>query len=72
MQLNGSSRISRAATAALLLFLLAVTILAITGVVHADWYPRLSTYGFSVGTTAHYCYADVVRWSLSAGCEVAR
>ena len=43
----------------------------ITGIVHIDLLPALHTYGLSAGTSTRYCFADLVRWHLSAGCEAA-
>lgn len=34
-----------------------------------DWYPPLSIYGFSVGTSTHYCSVELAEWRLVAGCQ---
>jgi hypothetical protein len=34
-----------------------------------DWYPRLSTYGVSVGTDASYCSAEWAEWHPVVSCQ---
>lgn len=39
--------------------------------IRLDYLPALDTYGVSVGTSNHYCSADVVHGHLVLGCERA-
>jgi hypothetical protein len=39
--------------------------------VHADIYPAIHTFGFSVGTDSHYCSIELVRSHLALSCESA-
>jgi hypothetical protein len=52
--------------------LLILSVLAVTGRLHADWYPELHTFGASVGSDTHYCSAELVRWHPSITCETSR
>jgi hypothetical protein len=65
-------RIGLVVSLGLMAIALAVSVLAMTGVVHADWYPQLGTYGVSIGSETHYCYAELVSWHPSIGCERSR
>jgi hypothetical protein len=41
-----------------------------TGVfVHADFFPKLSTYGYSIGTNNAYCSVDLVQWRPELTCQ---
>jgi hypothetical protein len=64
-------RLRRAAAISAAVFL-ALMVLALTGLVRADWFPHLGTYGVSAGTDTHYCYAEMVRWHPSIGCEESK
>lgn len=37
--------------------------------VHVDFYPRLATYGYSVGTDNDYCSFELVNWHPVMGCQ---
>lgn len=39
--------------------------------VHADVFPALHTFGFSVGTDSHYCSIELVRAHPALSCESA-
>jgi len=65
-------RLAIAASIAGTVLTLAISTLAVTHHIHADWYPSLRTYGVSVGTSRHYCYADLAGSRPSIGCETAR
>lgn len=39
---------------------------------HLDFYPSISTYGWSFGTDFHYCSVELVHLVPSVGCESAQ
>jgi len=39
---------------------------------HVDLFPNLNTYGVSVGTDNHYCYAELTKGNIDMGCEAVR
>jgi hypothetical protein len=65
------ARIAAATSVAVAGIAAALAILAAAHVANIDDYPQIATYGVSVGSPAHYCYADVVNWHPSVGCETA-
>jgi hypothetical protein len=38
---------------------------------HIDLFPKLDTYGVSIGTDNHYCYIDYSKNNIDMGCEAA-
>jgi hypothetical protein len=39
---------------------------------HVDLFPKLHSYGVSIGTDSHYCYIDYSGNNINLGCEAAR
>lgn len=39
---------------------------------HIDLFPKLDTYGVSIGTDHHYCYIDYSKNNIDLGCEAAQ
>jgi hypothetical protein len=39
---------------------------------HIDIFPKLNTYGVSIGTDNHYCYVEYAKNSIDMGCEAAQ
>ncbi len=39
---------------------------------HIDLFPKLGTYGVSIGTDNHYCYIDYSKNNIDMGCEAAQ
>lgn len=52
--------------------LVALAVILAVLFVHADVFPALHTFGFSVGTDSHYCSLDLVRSHVAFSCESAR
>lgn len=61
----------RAVLSAILFALLVATAFA-TGLVKADVYPSLHTYGVSIGTDTHYCSAGLFDWHPYVSCQTAQ
>jgi hypothetical protein len=59
----------KAITAAILAAIAVLVLAALFG--HLDWFPALHTYGVTIGTSSHYCSADLVHGHLMATCETA-
>ncbi len=41
----------------------------LSGLVTIDHLPALHTYGVSMGTSTHYCSAELVNWHPVASCQ---